>query len=573
MNGISTPILIGAIVAASVIATLLILILRRIGTQDELDPELLSQKNSEIEKFRTEKSDAERKLASEEQKASRIPGLEKDLQECRNLLESTRSEKADVEIKFATCLESERKLQQSLVDTHGRLVKEEGKLKTATDGLTQLQSEKSKVEEALARRVENVTNLQETEKVLRKDLEKMESERNAIRARFEELMQVKATSDAELAKLAETLDQERRQTEEKLTLLGEAREEMSNRFKALAEEILSRHGDTISKQNKEQIEGVLTPLREKMNEFQQGLQLAHSESLKDRTILAEQIRTLTESSAVMSTETQNLTRALKGEAQVQGAWGELILSTILEKSGLREGEEYLTQESHVGEDGKRIRSDVIVNLPGGEKIIIDSKVSLKAFEEYVNASSEADRSHAIQRHLISMRTHIKTLGSKDYNLAAGSRLDYVLMFIPIEGALAAAIQADADLTSLAAECNVAIATPTTLMIALRTVANVWKVERRNRNAEAIASRAGLLYDKFCGFVDDLSDIHKHLGKANDAYDEAMKKLTLGKGNLIAQAEQLKTLGAKASKTLPDSLVAEQELLLHSVDAQIENYVD
>jgi len=363
---------------------------------------------------------------------------------------------------------------------------------------------------------------------------------------------------SENARLQETLAQERRQTDAKLALLTEARARMGNEFKALAEEIMARHGDSFSRQNKEQIDGILAPLRDKMAEFQQGLQAAHIESMKDRTTLAEQIRSLTASSAAMSTETQNLTRALKGEAQVQGAWGEMILSTILEKSGLREGEEYLAQESHTAEDGTRLRTDVIVNLPGGEKIIIDSKVSLNAFKDFANAALEPERAAALQRHLASMRGHIRTLGGKDYQIAAGSRLDYVLMFVPIEGALAAAVQADPELTSLAAEVNVAIATPTTLMIALRTVANVWKVERRNKNAEAIAARAGLLYDKFCGFAGDLMNLGRHLSQTRTAFDEAMNKLSVGKGSLVTQAEHLKALGAKTSKALPDALLAEQE---------------
>jgi len=381
----------------------------------------------------------------------------------------------------------------------------------------------------------------------------LEAERLALQARVEALMLEQARRDAAYAKLAETLEQERRQAGEKLALLAQAREAMGREFKLLAEEVMARHGESFSRQNKEQIDGLLAPLRDKLAEFQQGLLAAHGESLRDRAVLAEQIRALTESSAAMSSETRDLTRALKGEAQVQGAWGEMILATILEKSGLREGEEYVAQESHTAEDGARLRPDVIVNLPGGEKIIIDSKVSLTAFRDLVGAGSEPERAGALQRHLASMRAHIRALGGKQYPGAVG-RLDYVLMFVPIEGALAAAIQADPELTSLAAEANVAIATPTTLMIALRTVANVWKVERRNKNAEAIAARAGHLYDKFSGFVADMGNISKYLGLTRAAYDEAMNKLSLGKGNLVAQAEQLKSLGAKTSKTLPESLV-------------------
>jgi len=383
----------------------------------------------------------------------------------------------------------------------------------------------------------------------------LEAECLALRGRLEAALREQAGRDAEAARLAETLAQERRQGAEKLALLAAAREQMSREFKVLAEEVMARHGATFSRQNREQIDGVLAPLRDKLAEFQQGLALAHTESVKERTVLAEQIRALSANSTAMAGETRSLARALKGDAQVQGAWGEMILSTILEKSGLREGEEYLTQESHTTEGGARLRPDVIVNLPGGEKIVIDSKVSLTAFQELVSAA-EPERAGALQRHLASMRAHIRELAGKEYHASVGL-LDYVLMFVPIEGALAVAIQADAQLTTLAAEGNVAIATPTTLMIALRTVANVWQVERRNRNAEAIAARAGHLYDKFAGFVDDMANIAKYLGQTRSAYDDAMAKLSMGRGNLVNQAEQLKALGARTSKALPDPLLAER----------------
>ena len=510
------------------------------------------------------------KVASlQDSEANLRTGLEKagsERDELQGRIESLLGEKGNLASNLAELRESLGKTTETLTDTKARLADDEAKVAAAQDRIGQIQQEKSLVDEALATRTEKVASLQDSEASLRRGLDKMEGERNAVQAKLDAALEGKAAVEAGQARLTETLEQERRQSEEKLKLLSEAREQMANEFKVLAEEVMFRHGETFSKQNKEQIDAVLTPLRDKMTEFQQGLQVAHDESLKDRTVLAEQIRNLTETSAVMSNETQNLTRALKGEAQVQGAWGEMILGTILEKSGLREGEEYVAQESHTAEDGTRVRPDVIVNLPAGEKIIIDSKVSLKAFEDYVNAGTEADRSSSLQRHLTSMKTHIRALGSKEYHLAAGSRLDYVLMFVPIEGALAAAIQADADLTSLAAECNVAIATPTTLMIALRTVANVWKVERRNKNAEAIADRAGLLYDKFCGFVEDLANIKKHLGKTTDAYDAAMSKLTLGRGNLLAQVGMLRDLGARASKTLRNAQPRDQENEVEAVES-------
>jgi DNA recombination protein RmuC len=355
------------------------------------------------------------------------------------------------------------------------------------------------------------------------------------------------------AVLGETLDQERRTADQKLALLTEAREKMTAEFKLLAAEEMKARGETFARANQEQIDGLLNPLRLKIGEFQDGLRVANEQSIRERATLAEQIKALSEASGRMSTETLNLTRALKGEAQTQGAWGEMILSSILERSGLREGEEYLTQESHTGDEGNRLRPDVIVRLPNDQRVVIDSKVSLTAFEAHVAAETDEQRALALDRHVQSIRSHIRGLAGKKYQDA--SALDYVVMFVPIEGALALALQGDADITSHAVSNNVAIATPTTLMIALRTIANVWDVERRNRNADAIAQRAGLLYDKFVGFLDDMTTVGIRLRQASDAHSAAIGKLQSGSGNLIRQVDQLKALGARTgNKPIPAALL-------------------
>jgi DNA recombination protein RmuC len=362
---------------------------------------------------------------------------------------------------------------------------------------------------------------------------------------------------AQLAALHETLRKERLHAAEKLQLLVDAKETMAKEFRLLAEDVMARHGERFGKQNKEQIDGLLQPMRDKLAEFQQGLQAAHVESARERATLGEQIRGLNEASAKMTTEATNLTRALKGQAQTQGAWGEMILESVLERSGLRKGEEYVTQASQTTEDGERLRPDVIVTLPGEQRrIVIDAKVSLVAFDGHVNAATDDERGACLRRHLDSMRAHIRTLGSKDYLGVAGSRLDFVVMFVPIESALAAALHEDPSLTKDAADNNVAIATPTTLMIALRTVASVWQVERRNKNAEKIADRAGKLYDKFAGFVADMHALGDRLGQADESYKAAMRKLSDGKGSLTRQVEQLKSMGANARKSLPGLLLGD-----------------
>jgi DNA recombination protein RmuC len=404
-----------------------------------------------------------------------------------------------------------------------------------------------------------VASLREAKGRLEADVAKAQGEIRSLGEAREVANKQISTHAADLAALRETLQQERRQAEEKLKLLGEAKEAMTKEFQVLANDLMSKHGENFTKQNKEQLDGLLTPLRDKLKEFQDGLQKAHEDTGKERATLAEQIRQLSEQSARMSTETVNLTRALKGSAQMQGAWGEMVLENLLEKSGLREGEEYHRQSSHSTEDGGRLRTDVIVNLPGGQHVIIDSKVSTVAFEAYVNAETDEEREAQLTAHLASMRGHIKALASKEYHAAAGSSLDYVIMFVPIEGALAAALQKDPNLTSYAVQSDVAIATPTTLMIALRTIENVWKVERRNQNAEAIADRAGHLYTKFVGFVDDMQGLGRRLSQAQTSYTAAMGKLQTGAGNLIGQAEKLKELGAKTTKSLPKGMLIDEGL--------------
>jgi DNA recombination protein RmuC len=487
-----------AVVALAVVVALTAVWRRRADAAAGAEAARRAVLDGEIARLREGRTEAERRLAAEERTTARVPELERELVERDARIDGLREAKA----------RADESLAQS----------------------TALLAEKS---DAVDR--------------LRREIEIARASQDAARAEAADLR-------ARMAALQETLEQERRQAGEKLALLNEAREAMSREFKALAEEVMKNHGETFSRQNREQVEGVLTPLREKLTEFQQGLQHAHTESARDRATLAEQIRQLTDQSAKMSSETHNLTRALKGETQVQGAWGEMILGTILERSGLREGEEYVTQESVVTGAGARLRPDVVVNLPNGERIVIDSKVSLTAFEACVNAEAEAARASHLARHLQSMRAHIRGLGSKDYHAISGSALDYVIMFVPIEGALAAALQADPALTAYAAEHNVAIATPTTLMIALRTVANVWQVERRNRNAEAIAARAGALYDKFHGFAVDMQRLGSQLATARGTYDDAMKKLSTGSGNLVRQAEMLRAMGAKTGKVLPIALL-------------------
>ncbi len=379
----------------------------------------------------------------------------------------------------------------------------------------------------------------------------LQSERNALDGRLRELERAHSVLETTLAK-------EREAHEQKVALLDEAKERLSLEFKTLAGAILTDHSAKFTQQNKEQVGELLNPLRERIMEFKTSLDTAHTETKVERATLAEQIRNLTSASATMANETTNLTRALKGDLKTQGAWGEMLLELILERSGLRAGEEYAAQSNYTNEDGRRVIPDFLVKLPNDQRIVVDSKVSLKAFETYVNAEDDAARAAALQAHVTSVRNHIRILSEKDYHLAVGSQLDYVIMFMPIEGALAAALEGDPAITAFAIDQNVAIATPTTLMVALRTIANVWQVERRNQNAENIALRAGRLYDKFVGFVDDMQGLGARIDQARASYDGAMKKLASGSGNVIRQVEQLKAMGAKTAKSLPAELVEDTD---------------
>jgi DNA recombination protein RmuC len=539
-----------AIVAAVVAALLVVVLARRrwlIWPAADVTNERLPGLEADLLAVREAKAGLERRLAVEEERSSRIPGIESALAERTGQVESLRQEKTAVETQLATSTEGLVRVEAALQDVSARLTLAEQAHAQIGTRLETAVREKGDLESTIAEKSALLTGKTETATKLD---EQLKHTTLALEAAKKEI----ADLGARLATLQETLDQERKQAGEKLALLTEAKEQMTGQFKLLADDVMKLHGENFSKQNKEQIDAVLTPLREKLGEFQLGLQTAHTESAKERATLGEQIRQLSESSAKMSTETHNLTRALKGEAQTQGAWGEMILGSILERSGLREGEEYVVQQSHATDEGQRLRPDVVVNLPGGQRIVIDSKVSLVAFEAHVNAETDAERAATLSRHVTSMRSHIRELTRKEYHSAAGSQLDYVMMFIPIEGALAVALQAEPNLTAFAVENNVAIATPTTLMIALRTVANVWQVERRNRNAEAIAARAGQLYDKLVGFVEDMAVLGNRLIQARTSYDDAMGKLSSGRGNLVRQVEQLKVLGAKTVKSLPAALL-------------------
>jgi DNA recombination protein RmuC len=369
---------------------------------------------------------------------------------------------------------------------------------------------------------------------------RVERERGGEQA--ERLQERNAGLLAEVAALRARMAEQVAQAQASEARFMAARQQMTDEFKAIAGDVLKNQSETFTKQNREQVDTLLKPLQEKIGEFHVGL-------IKDRATMGEQIRALLESNVQITTEANNLTRALKGNSQTQGAWGEMILSTILEGSGLREGEQFITQKSHTGEDGSRVRTDVEVLMPNNDRLVIDSKVSLTAFSAYTSCNDD-DRALHLQAHVNSIRSHIKALGDKTYHRHAQSKMDYVMMFVPIESALATAIQHDAQLVEFGMSRGVMLTTPTTLMTVLRTVRNVWDIEKRHQNAEQIAERAGALYDKVVGFLATMDKVGTNLERAQQGFADARGQLSTGKGSVVRQVEMLRELGAKSSKQLP-----------------------
>src|SRR5690606_12001606 len=312
-------------------------------------------------------------------------------------------------------------------------------------------------------------------------------------------------------------------------------------------------------QNKENLGELLKPFSERIKLFETAVRETQVETAKERTSLAEQIKHLTGLNNKMLEDAQNLTKALRGDNKAQGNWGEFVLERILEVSGLIKDQEYFTQHSDTNAEGNLVRPDVVIKLPEEKHIVIDSKVSLVAYESYVNSDSESERQGYLKEHLLSVKTHIKQLSEKNYQSSIGLNTpEFVLLFVPIESSFSVAIQADNDLYKYAWERKVVIVSPSTLLATLRTVASVWKQERQTKNAAEIARQAGAMYDKFVIFLEDLEKIGRALDTGKKTYDDAINKLNTGKGNLIRRSEKLRELGAKISKHIPEQYLDEDD---------------
>jgi DNA recombination protein RmuC len=338
--------------------------------------------------------------------------------------------------------------------------------------------------------------------------------------------------------------------------INELQEKFTKEFENLANKILEEKSAKFTEQNTVNMKNILTPLQDKILVFEKKVEQTHKESIDYHAALRQQIIGLSEMNAQMSKETLNLTKALKGDSKMQGNWGELVLERVLEKSGLEKGREYEVQQSFTNAEGNRVLPDVVINLPDGKKMIVDSKVSLSAYEKWVNEESELLKIEFLKEHVISIKRHVEQLGSKNYHdLYHMESPDFVLLFIPMEPAFAIALNEDPSLYTKAFDRNIVIVTPSTLLATLRTIDSMWTNQKQQENALEIARQAGALYDKFEGFVSDLVRIGNKIKDTKTEYESAMNKLVDGKGNLISSVERLKKMGAKAKKSLPENIIA------------------
>lgn len=377
---------------------------------------------------------------------------------------------------------------------------------------------------------------------------KVQKELQTLQQEKEQLLTVNSSQVADLRNLQEKLDDHKEE-------VNKLQEKFTKEFENLANKIFEDKSTKFTVQNKENIQTILHPLQEKIKGFEDKVEKTHKESIDYHAALRQQIIGLKEMNLQMSKETINLTKALKGDNKTQGNWGELVLERVLEKSGLEKNREYVVQQSFTNEQGKRVLPDVVIHLPNNRKMIVDSKVSLTAYEQFVNTEEEHQKALFLKDHINSLKRHIEQLSEKKYeDIYKIESPDFVLLFIPIEPAFAVAINSDNSLYNKAFDKNIVIVTPSTLLATLRTIDTMWNNEKQQKNALEIARQAGSLYDKFHGLLNDLIGIGKKIDASKTDYNAAMNKLVDGKGNLITSVEKLKKMGAKAKKALPENII-------------------
>lgn len=397
------------------------------------------------------------------------------------------------------------------------------------------------------------------------DYARKEAEISQLRETIATTQDALSAQARRVAVLEIQIQDDQRLAEDKLKTLHLAKAEMEATFKGIAAQVLQQNTEKFETNTKLRLGEMLQPLGERIKEFEAKVQDTHKRDIEDRSVLHAEIKRVVSASQKLDQDAVNLTKALKGDTQVQGAWGEVVLERILEQSGLREGTEYVRQESLKDDNDRRQRPDVIVHLPGQRDVIVDAKMSLTAYEAYCVSMNEDDRSGLLARHIESVRAHVKELSDKEYwRLSQVHTTDFVLMFIPVEPAFIEALRHDPSLFEYAFQKRIVLTSPTTLLAVLKTIEHAWHVERHNESAREIVRQAGALYDKLRGFVTDLQDVGARLGQAQVAYNGALGKLSTGKGNVISRAERLRALGVKVKAPLPQDLI-DHEPSLHAAE--------
>lgn len=421
------------------------------------------------------------------------------------------------------------------------------------DGLKAQVTELDKQKSLLSEKISFITEQRHV------DIQKLENSLIDLQRTLETEREKVRDKDNRIAKAEEIF----KNLNEKLVTQKSEYEDLQKRFTTefenIANKLLEEKGRKFTEQNKVQLDSVLGPLKEKIQQFEKKVEESYDKELRDKISLREEVKKLYELNSRISQEANNLTRALKGDTKTQGNWGEVILEKIMERSGLQKDVEYKTQVATNNSDGSSIRPDVVIYLPDNKNIIIDSKVSLIAYESYVNSELPEDRDRFMKDHLNSLRNHIKGLSEKNYHTSGDlNSPDFVLMFIPIESCFSTAIQTDLELFHFAWERKIVMVSPSTLLATLRTIYSIWQQEKQTRHAIDIAKESGKLYDKFVGFVEDMQKLGDRIDGVQKSYDESMKKLSSGHGNLITRVDKIRKMGAKTTKLLPQKFLAEKE---------------
>lgn len=560
---------------------------QRVDWEKQLDS-MANEKANERQRYEVvakECAQLQADLATEQTKALRLEELTKERDSAREHLDQLRKEKSLVDASLAALqsqAEEERKAAEERTRLHNKAeitAREAAQAKieeltterdSSRDQLDKVRKEKGLVDESLAalksqleeehKATEERTKLHakaETtaREVSQTKINELTVERDSARDLLDALRQEKSTLDADYATMLSKLDEERKSAGEKIELLEQAENRLSKEFENLANRIFEEKHQKFSEVSKTGVEALLSPMREQMSDFRKKVEDVYDNENRERASLRTEIQSLKSLNERIGVDALNLTKALKGDSKTRGTWGEIQLERLLEESGLAKGREYDVQVSHRNEDGQRLQPDVVVHLPEKKDVVIDSKVSLVAYEQYYTADSDEERQRHLRAHVASLRAHFSGLSAKNYDELIGvNSLDLVIMFVPIEPALLLAFEHESNLFSEAFARRILLVSPSTLMATLQIIHNIWRYEYQNRNAQTIAAEAGKLHDQFVSFVEALEKVGDQIKRAGESYDTAHKRLISGKGNLVGRTQKLKILGAKVKKTISSELI-------------------